>query len=446
MTLGSFIKVVSITILLSACQSLPEQQAEPPATAVSDPEPARPVADPAPAAEREEPVRPIDLWARIRPQFTWQTIDNQQVARARAAYLRQPNYLEMIAQRAELYLYYIVEEVERRGLPIELALLPMVESTLNPFATSPEDAAGLWQIMPATGRSLGLDQGWWYDGRRDVRASTRAALDYLEKHHASFDGDWLLALAAYNSGKGRVLRARARNEQLGKPTDYWSLELPRETRKYVPRLIALTQIIAYPESYSMEIPAVLNQPAFAAAATGGQIEMARAAELAAVEMHELEALNPGQLRWATAPDGPQELLLPIGSETTFAEGIAGLTEADRVRWKHYKIRRGDSLIKVARQFNTQVGLLREVNNIRGSMIRAGDTLMIPYGSDWASSLAMTTRAEREQRSYRVRRGDSLYRIAGKFKVSINDIIVWNQLDPRDYLQPGQRLKLYVGGS
>ncbi|MEP4147815.1 MAG: LysM peptidoglycan-binding domain-containing protein [Halioglobus sp.] len=389
---------------------------------------------------------PEDLWERIRLQLTWQSIHNEQIGHARDSYLRQSNYLSVVAERADLYLHFIVEEVERRGLPMELALLPLVESTLNPFATSSERAAGLWQIMPATGKYLGLEQDWWYDGRRDLRDSTRIALDYLESLHAEFDNDWMLALAAYNSGKGRVGRARKANAKAGLPIDYWSLKLPRETRHYVPRLIALTQIVAFPEAFDVEIPPVPNKPAFVIAATGGQIELARAASLAEIELHSLKALNPGQLRWATSPDVAQELLLPVGTKERFSQGVASLTEADRVRWEHYRIKSGDNLIRIAKQFDTEVGLLREVNNIRGSMIRAGDTLMIPYGSDWASSMAMVTRQERQQQGYRVRRGDSLYRIAGKFNVSVNDIIAWNSLDPGDYLQPGQRLTLYVGGS
>jgi len=444
--LSRLLPVISVVVVLAGCQSHPTTDDVIAETSLPEQEAQAQFFEPVPAAAPKSPAPPTDLWQRIRQQLTWQSIHNQQVGKARDAYLRQPNYLSVVAGRAEFYLHHIVTEVERRGLPIELALLPMVESTMNPFATSSEQAAGLWQIMPATGRHLGLRQDWWYDGRRDLRDSTRAALDYLEAQHASFDGDWMLALAAYNAGKGRVLRAQKKNRQRGKPTDYWSLDLPRETRKYVPRLIALAQIIAFPETFGIAPPPIANQPVFAVAATDGQIEMARAAELAGVEMHILEALNPGQLRWATSPDAPQELLLPAGTEQTFTQGIASLTAADRVRWEHYRIRRGDSLIRIARKFNTEVGLLREVNNIRGSIIRAGDTLMIPYGSDWASSLALTTRAERQQRSYRVRRGDSLYLIAGKFKISINDIINWNSLDPKAYLQPGQRLTLYVGGS
>jgi membrane-bound lytic murein transglycosylase D len=391
----------------------------------------------------QEPI--TDLWQRIRSELTWQSIHNSKVGNARDRFLRQPDYLPVIARRADLYLYYIVEEVERRGMPMEIALLPLVESTLNPFAVSSERAAGLWQIMPATGRHLGLEQDWWYDGRHDLRDSTRVALDYLESLHELFDQDWLLALAAYNSGKGRVARARNANQAKGLGTDYWSLKLPRETRNYVPRLIALAQIISYPEAFGVEIPPVANGPAFEVAQTGGQLEMLRAAQLAGIELSELRALNPGQLRWATSPDMPPELLVPVGAGQRFEQGIAQLTPDDRVQWQHYRIERGDSLIRIAKKFDTEVGLLREVNGVRGSMIRAGDTLMIPKGGAWSSSLAMASAEKPRRQGYRVRRGDSLYRIAGKFKVSINDIITWNALDPGKYLQPGQQLTLYVSG-
>ncbi|MEH6636689.1 MAG: LysM peptidoglycan-binding domain-containing protein, partial [Halioglobus sp.] len=262
-----------------------------------------------------------------------------------------------------------------------------------------------------------------------------------------FDEDWLLALAAYNSGKGRVARARQANRKKGLKTDYWSIKLPRETRNYVPKLIALTQIVAYPEAFAVQIPPVANSPSFEIADTGGQLEMNRAADLAGIPLDALRALNPGQLRWATSPDMPPELLLPLGTRAQFEQGVAALTPADRVQWQYYHIQQGDNLIGIAKKFDTEVGLLREVNNIRGSMIRAGKTLMIPQGSAWASSLAMsTTLGPPKARGYRVRSGDSLYRIAGKFGVSINEIIAWNALQPNKYLQPGQKLTLYVRGT
>ncbi|RLA43127.1 MAG: lytic transglycosylase [Gammaproteobacteria bacterium] len=448
MKLGAILTVISFIYLLSGCQSV-APQTETTASAKS----VKYSRQTSLLTTTEQPVittvapPAIDLWDYIRRDLSWHTIHNAQIGKARDHYLRQRRYLPVVAERASLYLYYIVEEVQKRGMPMEIALLPLVESTLNPFASSSSHAAGLWQIMPATGRHLGLENDWWYDGRRDLRDSTRAALDYLEALHAEFDEDWLLALAAYNSGQGRVARARKSNRKKGLKTDYWSLKLPRETRNYIPKLIALTQIVAYPEAFSVEIPGVANAPAFEIADTGGQLEMTRAADLAGIDLDTLRALNPGQLRWATSPDMPPQLLLPVGTGIHFAAGLAALTPDDRVQWQYYRIERGDNLLGIARKFDTQVALLREVNGIRGSMIRAGNTLMIPQGSAWASSLAMaSTNKTPTARGYQVRQGDSLHRIAGKFNVSISDIITWNALQPNKYLQPGQKLTLYVRGS
>ncbi len=386
---------------------------------------------------------PTELWTRVRQGLSWQDLDGPGVEQARRSYLAQPGYLPMINERAALYLYYIVEELERRELPMELALLAMVESALDPFATSHFRAAGIWQIMPATGEHLGLQQDWWFDGRRDLRASTNAALDYLESLHADLDNDWLLALAAYNAGKGRILSAMKANARKGKPTDYWSLSLPRETRRFVPRVVALAQIFSEPEVYGITLPELPNQASFVVVDSGGQVEMARAAELAGIDLDTLRALNPGQLRWASKPEGAQELLLPPESAARFRSGIALLDPADRVRWRHYTIRRGDSLIKIARKYDTRVDTLKAANNMRGSLIRAGDTLLIPYGGDWAKSLAIAGDDARVRKGYRVKRGDSLYRIAGRFKVSIDDILAWNSLERDAYLQPGQQLTLYL---
>ncbi len=450
---------------LTACQSLPDTElsetaspdillelpATPPApalaasggeTAANDASGSTP-----PVATPEQAARAVetDLWQRVRGGLTWQSQENQQIARERQWYLSQSGFLPLISHRAQYYLHYIVEEVEKRDLPMELALLPVVESNLNPFADSPSHASGLWQIMPATGRHLGLRQDYWYDGRRDLRDSTRAGLDYLEELYAKCEQDWLLTLAAYNAGKARVIRAQRHNARRGEPTDYWSLRLPRETRRYVPRLIALAQIIAAPEKHHAKLPPLANSAPFEIATAGGQLEIVRAAELAEVDIATFRALNPGQLRWATSPDKGDTLLVPLGKRAAFEQGIAKLDSQDRVRWQHYRIVRGDSLIRIAKKFNTEVALLREVNGIRGSRIRAGDTLLIPQGEAWESSLAYARPEAVKPQGYRVRRGDSLYRIAGKFNVSINDIIAWNALDPRKYLQPGQKLTLYVGG-
>ncbi len=386
-----------------------------------------------------------ELWERIRSELSWQVPNNKQVDQAVNNYLAQSGYLPVVSQRGSLYLYYIVEEVQKRNMPMEIALVPLVESTLNPFAYSSSRAAGLWQIMPKTGEDLGLQQTWWFDGRRAVCDSTQAALDYLEELHTEFDNDWLLALAAYNAGKGRVARARRDNIKKGLPTDFWSLKLPRETRRYVPKVLALSRILAEPEAHAVEIPSIANEPAFEIAEIGGQIELAKAAELADVSLETLRGLNPGQLRWATDPEGPQELLVPFGTGGRFEEELARLGPTERVRWRHYTIQWGDNLIGIAKKFHTDVALLRQVNGITGSNIRAGKSLIIP-GSDRISGLAITENPLTQAIGYKVRRGDSLTRIAGKYKVSIADIVAWNTLDMGKYLQPGQTLKLHVNGS
>lgn len=440
--LKNLIPVVCSFLVLAGCQTAPPliEPAPEQETSITalPPEPEK-------TTQTAELPPPADLWERIRRELHWQRINNEQVGRARVNYLRQRDYLSVISERAALYLYYIVDEVERRGLPVELALLPIVESTLNPRAESPEQAMGLWQIMPRTGKQLGLTNNWWYDGRRDVRDSTHAALDYLEQLHKTFDGDWLLALAAYNSGPARVKRAQRYNLKEGRSTDYWSLQLPRETREYVPRVVALASLIAYPEAFGVEFSFVPNYPAFEVVATGGQIELVKASEMAGLELRQLRDLNPGHLRWATSPDVAQELLLPLGSDPSFSSQIAALGAEDRVSWQYYRIERGDSLGVIAQKFNTEVGLLREANSLKGSRIRAGDTLMIPKGRGWAASLALAEPGSRKARGYSVRNGDSLYIIAGRFKVTINEIISWNDLDPNKYLQPGQKLTLYVDG-
>ena len=410
--------------------------------ATQGPQPAGDVAAPAAAAAPPAPPQPPrDLWERMRRQLRWQAIDNPRVRAARRYYLEQPGFIDAVTPRAQRYLHYLVTEVERRQLPLELALLPLVESLMDPLARSPRNAAGLWQIMPGTADHLGMRRDWWFDARLDLRASTRHALDYLERLQRDFDGDWLLALAAYNAGKARVRRALARS---GDPRpDFWTLRLPRETQLYVPRLIALAALIHDAGALSLELPPVANRPAFTAVDTGGQIEMLRAAELARLPLGELRRYNPGHLRWATPP-GLGELLLPVAAADTLRSALATLPPEERVTWQHYRIRRGDSLIRIARRFDTRIDLLREVNNLRGNLIRAGDTLMIPDNSAWRRSLALAENTEpRQRRGYTVRRGDSLYHIARRFQVTIDDLVTWNDLDPRRFLQPGQSLTLYL---
>ncbi len=452
MKLKTILSVISITIFATGCQHMGPSQGSGGRSATAHlPEPkpvqaSRSKRITAALPEAPDAAPPDDLWQVLRDGMHWEHVDNPRIDRARQGFLAQPTYLKVISERSRLYLYYIVESVQDRGLPLEIALLPLVESTMDPFARSAGHAAGLWQIMPATGRHLGLGNSWWYDGRMDVRTSTQAALNYLESLHETFDGDWLLALAAYNSGEGRVRRAVNRNRKSGKPTDFWSLSLPRETRDYVPRLLALTDIISEPERYQATLPPVPNRPAFAVADVGGQIDIARAAELADIDESELRALNPGQLQWATAPNQPAELLVPSDSLADFEARLANLPAQDRIQWRHYRIQRGDSLGRIARKFQTSVAQLKETNQLHSNLIRTGDTLLIPQGKNTNKGLLLAGGEPRETRKYRVKSGDSLYRIARRFQVTIEDIVSWNSLNPRAYLRPGQRLTLYIKGS
>ncbi len=325
--------------------------------------------------------QPDDLWERIRLDLSWQSIDSDKVDDAREEFLRHPNYLPEVSNRADYYLYYIVEEVQKRDMPMEIALLPVIESSLNPFASSPSGAAGLWQIMPETGIRLGLEQDSQYDGRQALRDSTTGALDYLEKLYTEFDEDWLLALAAYNSGAGNVARAQEANAAKGLDTDYWSLNLSQQARDFVPKLIALTQIVADPERFDVSIPPVENAPSFEVADTEGPLNMAQAAKLAGVDIDTLRALNPGQLGESIAPNQSGEILLPVGTLNRFEYNINKLSPEELVQWQSYRIKSGDSLAYIARKFDTEVAALQEANGIRGSAIQIGDTLKIPAASN-----------------------------------------------------------------
>ncbi len=400
------------------------------------------------------PPQKADLWHRARSRFVLNLEERPRLSREMQWYQRNQQYMDRVADRARLYLHHIVTEVERRDLPGELAMLPVVESAYQPFAYSPARASGIWQFIPSTGRLYGLRYSWWYDGRRDVVESTRAALDYLEKLHAEFSGDWLLALAAYNSGEGNVRKAIRRNRRAGKPVDFWSLQLPRETRSYVPRLLAISAIVADPERYGMTLKPIPDDPYFAATPLDGQIDLALAAEMAKVSLEELYLLNPGFSRWATDPDGPHQLLLPVSAVPQFQQRLAELPADQRIRWHRHVIKRGDTLGTIAHKYRTSVSALKQANNLRGTTIRKGRSLMVPMASRSLADYRLSADMRRSMRRhipgsgskiiYRVRRGDSLWLISRRFGVSVNKLARWNGLSKRGVLRPGKRLVIWRG--
>ena len=259
------------------------------------------------ALDEPDPIDPNslnNLWEKIQYQLALSIPDDQaRLDAQRKWFLRHPDYMGRVSKRARPFLYHIVKRLNEENMPIELALLPIVESAYDPFAYSHGRASGMWQFIPGTGKRFGMKQTWWYDGRRDVIASTDGAIKYLKYLNKMFDGDWLHALAAYNSGEGRVLRAIKKNKAKGKSTDFWSLELPKETRAYVPKLLALADILKHQDKYNFKWPAITNAPVVEIVNVGSQIDLALAASMAGLTIAELQALNPGYNRWATDPDG-----------------------------------------------------------------------------------------------------------------------------------------------
>lgn len=395
-----------------------------------------------------------DLIAQLRANFGLPRLERPEVMQQVALFERHPAYFERVLNRARPYLPHVAQEVEARGLPAELAFLPMIESEFDPFAYSHGRAAGLWQIVPATGRHFGLKQNWWYDGRRDVMASTRVALDYLQYLHGLFDGDWLLAVAAYNSGQGRVGRAIRKNRAAGRPTDFWHLRLPPETRDYVPRLLALARVLNDPAAHGLSLPRIPREAAFADVALDGQIDLAVAAELAGIELEELQMLNPAFNRWATDPDGPHQLLLPVDSVPAFQAAVAKLPPEERVRWRRHRVRSGETLGGIAQRYKITVDTLQSVNGLSGTRIRAGAHLMIPsatlstteYPLSAANRLASTQSRDRQGRvrsDYTARRGDSLWTIARRHGVGVRELAAWNGMAPGDTLSIGRELVVWV---
>jgi membrane-bound lytic murein transglycosylase D len=399
-----------------------------------------------PAPER------ADIWARVRSSMTLEIEDRKRTRTEIAWFQRNQEYLDRVADRARYYLWHIVDEIERRDLPMELALLPVVESAFQPFAFSPAGASGLWQFMPSTGRRYGLKQTWWYDGRRDVVESTRAALDYLEKLAAEFDHDWLLAVAAYNSGEGNVRKAIRRNRRAGKPIDFWSLRLPRETRSYVPRLLAISAIVGDPKSYGIELTPVADRPYFEVIPLQSQIDLAIAAEAAQMELDELYLLNPGYNRWATDPEGPHRLLVPSESVQTLRAALDDLPEDQRIQWGEHRVVSGDTLGGIAIRYRTTAAVLREVNQIQGSTIRSGRSLVVPVSARPVESYKLSAETRRIMGRrlppegvrvvYRVRSGDNLWLIARRHRTTVRKLAAWNGISTRAVLRPGQRLVVW----
>ena len=413
------------------------------------------------------------MWQRVREGLVLVDVRRpSRAARGRGPGLRQA-FVDQIVERATPYLHHIVEEAERRDMPTDVALLPIVESAYRAEARSPGHAAGIWQLIPSTGRHFGLKQSAWYDGRRDVLASTDAALDYLEALHGRFDGDWLNAFAAYNCGEGIVERAIARNRRAGRSTDFWSLALPAETRGFVPKLIAVSKIVADPAGHKLSLRPIPDKPYLAEVEVGRQIRLAEAAKLAGVSVDEMRRLNPGLIQSITAPSGPHRLAVPVDRAAAFRRRLAGYSRgpqnpANTPPWARravslgqrvddrrlavmsvpgwfggttHRVSIGDTLWDISQTYRVPLTALREANGLAAkaagikTRLRPGQDLLIP--SPAALGEEMSRRVH-----HRIQPGDSLPRIARRYRVSVNQLRRWNRPAAYRSMKPGSVLVVY----
>jgi len=392
-----------------------------------------------------------DLFDRMRAGFALDEVQEPSIDTQLNWFVHNPDYLERVFQRGQRYLYHVITEVEARGMPLEFALLPVVESAYEPFAYSSGRAAGLWQFIPGTGVRFGLKQDWWYDGRRDVIESTRAALDYLQALHDQFDGDWLLAIAAYNVGENTVQREMDFNRAHGKPADFWHLKLPEETRAYVPKLLALKRLMAEPERYGLEFAVIPNEPYFAVIDTDSQIDLKIAAQLAGTSYDELVAINPGYNRWATDPEGPHRMLVPIDNADGFETALKTLSPDDRVPFAVHEVERRDTLALIAKQYGVSAAVIAKINDLKGGKVTPGESLKIPQISGELPDkvLLAAARVDRPQSDqggrrqhqivYRVRAGETLSSIARRHGIPVSTLARLNNMGAGDSLVKGQRL-------
>ncbi|MQM39848.1 Cell division suppressor protein YneA [wastewater metagenome] len=385
---------------------------------------------------------PDGIWRTLRDGFRLPEPESPAIAEQIDHYTGDPQYLARVAERSRPYLPYIVERIRQRGLPMELALIPVVESAYKPFAYSHGHAAGLWQFVPGTAKHFGLRRDWWYDGRRDTVAATKAALDYFAYLNEFFDGDWLLAIAAYNAGEGTVQRAVRRNERRGEPTDFWHLDLPAQTEAYVPRLLAVRDVVRHPAAHNVSLPEMADRPQVAVVTVDGQIDLALAADLAGISTETLYRLNPGYNRWATPPDGPHRLVVPADRAERFREGLAATAPSERMRWRRHRVARGDTLGEIASKYHTDVSVLRDVNDLNGNLIRVGQELVVPVAGrpeDSGRLARQTGGGGNPPMRHEVQPGDSLWAIARRYDVSVDDLTAWNDLPSNATLQPGETL-------
>lgn len=402
------------------------------------------------------PVLSNDLWQRVRSGLRLPELDSPLVADHERWYSARPDYVRRMVDRSSRYLFHVVTEVEKRGMPMEVALLPMIESAYNPRAYSKSHASGIWQFIPGTGKDYGLAQNWWYDGRRDVISATNAALNYLEKLYAMF-GDWQLALAAYNWGEGAVSRAIARNEAAGLPTDYLSLNMPAETRNYVPKLMAVRNIVMNPARYNLELASVPNEPYFERVVFERHMDIKVAAQLAGISVEEFGMLNPAYNRPVLTLDGHRTILLPRDRVASFKANVAEYRKP-LVSWQGYEAAKGEKLDSIAKRFKTTIAAIRQHNDallLRKNRLAEAQMLLIPLRDSNSQQVAVSSSKSEPPKAsdegpkavarYTIRAGDTLFSIASRHGMSLDALKTANNLQS-DNVIVGQTLRVHDTGA
>ena len=389
-----------------------------------------------------------DLWTRVRAGYgLGGSVDERRIDQYIDTYSDKQRLFDRLGSDASPFLHYVVQELEQRNMPLEIALLPIIESGYNPEAVSPGKAAGLWQIVPGTASTMGLEQNGWYDGRKDVVASTEAALDYLEELHKRFDGDWYLALAAYNTGEGNVQRAIDHNRRLGKPTDYWSLPLSTQACNYVPKLLALSRVLEAPEDHGISLSPMPNEASVVAVEVDRQVDLQGAAARAGMDGRELLSLNPAYKRGVTTPNTSSTLLVPADEKTSFLAAVSGQTARDvpavHAHPERYRVRSGDNLRAIARLHQTTPEALRALNGLDGDRIAAGQELLLPVDAVLPTRRFPTSEsvALKNHGLYTVKPGDSLSLIARRFGTGTRQLAELNAIGVGSTLRVGQKLKV-----
>ncbi len=449
-------------ITLAACAQLPPRQVALhlplPEKALSSPkEPKkevspRAVSDAPPGGETgpafgSTPKAAPDLWERMRAGFQLTDYLPDDLRPSRLSWYRQRQYhMDRVIEQSAPYLYLVLEEVEKRGMPTEIALLPVVESGYQPFAVSRSGAVGIWQFIPSTGKHYGLKQDEWYDGRRDIERSTRAALDFLQDLYERLDNDWLLALAAYNSGGSTVERAVQTAIRNGQSGDFWSIRhlLPQETRHYIPKLLVISAMVKDPDYYDITLKKVPNEPYLTRLRIDRRINLAIAAKLADLSLDELRKFNPGFNHLLTPPDGPHDLLLPVHKAAQFKWNLAQLEPEKWIGWTYHTVAAGENLSTIARRYGTTVAALMRANGLSGSLLRVGERLKIPFSEE--TRVAGMPDHPQSSITHTVTNGDTLWSLARRYRVTITQLARWNAISKAKPLIPGQKLIIRPEGN